>query len=337
MPAEPILVAGAGSWGTALAIVLARNGGPVRLWGRDPGLLQEIAADGRNQRYLPGIDLPANIEAMAALDAAMADVGDVVIVVPCQALRETARQLVDVAARPLRIAWACKGFEQATAKLPHEVLSEVVSPHSPMAVLSGPTFAREVAKGLPAAITVGTNDKTFAAALVNYFHSASFRLYVSEDLIGVQVGGALKNVIAIAAGITDGLGLGANSRAAIITRGLAEIARFGTALGGRMETFMGLSGMGDLVLSCADDQSRNRQLGLALAAGESLSRAISRIGPVVEGVHTAQIVMTLADSYDVELPICQAVAQILAGDSSPEQAVERLMTRDPARETGASS
>ena len=336
MRTEPLLVVGAGSWGTALAIVAARTGW-VMLWGRDAAQIAEMAAARVNRRYLPGILLPPEIEPVASLEAALKTASDVLVVVPVQALRETVLMLGKAARHPLRVAWACKGFERGTGRLPHEVVAEVLGAEVPLAALSGPTFAREVAEDRPAAITVATRDRAFGAALVTALHGGRFRPYSGDDLIGVEAGGALKNVIAIAAGMADGLQLGANTRAAIITRGLAETSRLGVALGGKETTFTGLSGLGDLVLTCTDDRSRNRRLGLALARGEALDSALARVGPVVEGVETAHTALMLADRLHVEIPITREVALVLNGAQSVEAAASALLARDPRAESEPAS
>lgn len=277
--------------------------------------------------------MPPEIEPVVSLEAALKTASDVLVAVPMQALRETVLALRKAARHPLRVAWACKGFERGTGRLPHEVVAEVLGDSTPLAALSGPTFAREVAEDRPAAITVASKDRSFGAALVITLHGGRFRPYSSDDVIGVEAGGALKNVIAIAAGMADGLQLGANTRAAIITRGLAEISRLGIALGGRESTFMGLSGLGDLVLTCTDDTSRNRRLGLALARGESLEGALARVGPVVEGVDTAQTALMLADRLRIEIPITREVAAVLQGAQSVEAAAAALLARDPRAES----
>jgi glycerol-3-phosphate dehydrogenase (NAD(P)+) len=332
MPAEsPLLVIGAGSWGTALALAAARGRSPVRLWGRDSHQIAEIARTRENARFLEGITLPPGIELSADLRLALDGVSEVLIAVPGQALREIVVQIAGAGRRS--IAWACKGFEQGSGRLFDRVVAEIAGAACPLAVVSGPTFAHEVAAGLPAAITIGASDMEFGKSLVRRLHSDLLRAYITDDMTGVQVGGAIKNVIAIAAGIADGLGLGANCRAALITRGLAEISRFGARLGGRTETFMGLSGLGDLVLTCTDNQSRNRRLGLHLAQGEPLAVAMPKVATVIEGVTTARTVTAVAGRLGIEMPIAAAVTRVLDGQCTAAAAVRDLLARDPAHES----
>ena len=261
----PIAVLGAGSWGSALAIQFARSGRPTLLWGRDPSHLAALAADRRNTRYLPDAPFPAQLAIEPDFGRAVADAVDILLAVPSNGFRATLERLRPLLKPGQRVAWATKGFELSTGRLPHEVAREVLGPDIPVAVLSGPTFASEVGRGLPTAMTVASPDEHFAAELVRSLSGQNFRGYTSPDIIGVEVGGAVKNVLAIGAGIADGMGYGANTRIALITRGLAEMTRLGVALGARPETFMGLAAMGDLVLTCTDDQSRNRRFGLAVA------------------------------------------------------------------------
>lgn len=322
-----IAVIGAGSWGTALAVHLARNGLRVRLWDHDPEHVASLRAEGRNTRYLPDIPLPKAIEPMAELRGALAGTRDVLIVVPSHVFRSVLEQVAPLLAEGNRLIWATKGLEMASGKLIHQVVEDVVDQRHPYAVISGPTFAGEVARGLPTAATVASGDAGFAAEIAELLHGDAFRAYTSEDVTGVQLGGAVKNVLAIAAGISDGLGFGANARAALITRGLAEMLRLGAAMGGKKETFMGLSGMGDLVLTCTDDQSRNRRFGLALAAGHSQEAARAAIGQVVEGTLTARVVKQLAATREVEMPITEAVYRVLYEDLDPREAVHELFAR----------
>ncbi|HEC19190.1 MAG TPA: NAD(P)H-dependent glycerol-3-phosphate dehydrogenase [Gammaproteobacteria bacterium] len=323
----PITVLGAGSWGTALAIQLCRAGGPVTLWGHEPELMADIDTARCNERYLPGIPLPESLHLSADLSTALAGVQDVLVVVPSHAFRAVLDQLRDVLDGETRLAWATKGLESGSGKLLHEVAGEVLGEAVPMAVVSGPTFAREVAEGLPTAVTVASNDEGFAADLAARLHSSTFRAYTSHDVPGVEVGGAVKNVLAIAAGIADGLGYGANARTALITRGLAEMMRLGEVLGGQRETFMGLAGLGDLVLTCTDDQSRNRRLGLALGRGQRLEEALAAIDQVVEGVQTAREVRELALSRGVDMPITEQVYAVLYEARKPKKAVKALLDR----------
>jgi glycerol-3-phosphate dehydrogenase (NAD(P)+) len=324
---KPIGILGAGSWGTALGILLARNGRSVKLWSVDPAELTPLRADRENRRYLPGIPFPEAIEVESDLRKLVADTSDLLAVVPSHGFRATLMQLRDCAPHDLRLAWATKGFEHDSGKLLHVVAREVLGERVPLAVLSGPTFAREVAAGLPTALTIAASDTAFAHALAESLHSATFRAYTSDDMAGVETGGAVKNVIAIGCGISDGLKFGANARAALITRGLTEITRLGLALGARAETFQGLAGLGDLVLTCTDDQSRNRRMGLALASGKDRVSIEHEISQVVEGVPAAEAVHQLAQRLGVEMPITECIYRILYQQLSPRAAVEALMSR----------
>ena len=327
-----LLVTGAGSWGTALAVQIARVGRRVYLWGHDRAHIAALRRERRNSRYLPEIDLPESIVPIDELSEGLSRVRDVIIVVPCKGLRAVLEVISDHANRGLRLAWACKGIESGTNKLVHEVVEELCGAHRSMAVISGPTFAGEVAAGLPAAVAVASNRTDFSMDLVGHLHGGAFRTYTNDDIVGVEVGGAVKNVLAIAAGISDGLGFGANTRAALITRGLAEMTRLGVILGGRRETFTGLAGLGDLVLTCTDDKSRNRRLGLALAEGQSVEAATEAIGQVVEGARTAHAVDFLARKLEIEMPISKQVTRLLKGECTPRQAVQALLSREPREE-----
>jgi glycerol-3-phosphate dehydrogenase (NAD(P)+) len=326
-----IAVLGAGSWGTALAIQLARNGHRVALWGHDPAEVAALARDRENRRYLPGCPLPEGIEPTGSLEGALIGASDCLVVVPSHAFGETVARLAPLLPPGLGLAWATKGLDAAQGRPLHSLALPLL-PGRALAVVSGPSFAREVALGLPTAVTVASPDVAFAERLAGLLHSRRFRAYRSPDLVGVEVAGAAKNVLAIATGIADGLGFGANARAALITRGLAELIRLGTALGGRAETFMGLAGMGDLVLTCTDDQSRNRRLGLALARGLSADQAKAEIGQEVEGVPTALAVHRLALGLGVEMPIAEQVYLVLYGGVAPLQATATLLERDPKAE-----
>lgn len=326
-PPDSIAVLGAGSWGTALAVQLAKAGGPTSLWGRDTAALLEMAAARINPRYLPTVRFPASLAVEPDLARVVRQHRNLLVCVPSQAFRQTIAGMAPHLGPASRIAWASKGFEQASGKLPHEVARELLGADIPLAVLSGPTFAREVAAGLPAALTVASPDARFAEELALRISDQRFRAYTSTDMIGVEVGGAVKNVIAIGAGISDGLKFGANARMALINRGLAEMTRLGVALGARAETFMGLSGMGDLVLTCTDDQSRNRRVGLLIAGGRSAAEAAREIGFVCEGVFAAQAVWRVASRLGVDMPICEQVYRILHEDVSPGDAVAALMSR----------
>lgn len=327
MTSAPIAVLGAGSWGTALAIQLARGGREIRLWGRNAADLAAMARHRENRRYLPGAALPDSLLPVADLAECVSGVHDILVSVPSHALRETLELLRSCMNPDARVCWATKGFELATGLLPHQVAAEVLGAERPMAVLSGPTFAKEVGVGLPTAMTVAANDEQFAADLAQAFSDDNFRAYTSEDIVGVEVGAAVKNVLAIGAGISDGLGFGANTRIALINRGLAEMTRLGVALGAQRETFMGLAGMGDLVLTCTDNLSRNRRMGLALAAGTSIEQAQQEIQQVVEGVVAAKAVRAVASQTGVEMPICHEIYRILYEGASPREAVGALMSR----------
>jgi glycerol-3-phosphate dehydrogenase (NAD(P)+) len=324
----PIAVLGAGSWGTALAIQFARAGRETRLWGRDAAALARLAAERCNRRYLPDAPFPASLVTEPDLGRAVTGVEDILIAVPSQAFRATLGSLQAVLAPGQRVAWATKGFELASGLLPYAVAREVLGPTVALAVLSGPTFAAEVGRGLPTAMTVASPDAAFATALARSLSGQNFRAYTSPDIVGVEVGGAVKNVLAIAAGIADGVGFGANTRTALITRGLAEMTRLGLALGARQETFMGLAALGDLVLSCTDDQSRNRRFGLALAGGASPAAAQAAIGQVVEGVAAAGAVHRAAAAAGVEMPIAEQVYRVLNEGREVREAVRALMGRE---------
>jgi glycerol-3-phosphate dehydrogenase (NAD(P)+) len=326
-----IAVLGAGSWGTALAILLCRNGHRVTLWGHEPEHVAELNRDRENRRFLPGFSLPGEIEATASLDEAVTDAGACLVVVPSHAFAGVVAKLPGLLPAHLGLAWATKGLNPATGALLHTTARQFL-PNESLAVISGPSFAQEVARGLPTAVTVASDDRGFAERIAGLLHGGRFRAYTSPDLIGVEVSGAAKNVLAIATGIADGLGFGANTRAALITRGLAELIRLGQALGGRSETFMGLAGMGDLVLTCTDNQSRNRRLGLALAEGLSVAEAKARIGQEVEGVMTCRSVRTLAEGLGIEMPISEQVYRVLFEGISPLAATDSLLDREPKPE-----
>ncbi len=325
---EPILVLGAGSWGTALAIQFARAGRQSLLWGRDLAHLKVLGSERVNRRYLPDAPFPSALSIELDLDNALSKCQDILVAVPSHALRSALTAIAPHVRAGMRVAWATKGFELHTGKLPHQVAAEVLDAQLPMAVLSGPTFAREVGAGLPTAMTAAATEESFARALAESLSGNYFRVYTSNDVVGVEVGGAVKNVLAIGAGMSDGLGFGANTRIALITRGLAEMTRLGLALGAQRETFMGLAGLGDLVLTCTDNLSRNRRFGLAMAAGKNAAEAQAEIGQVVEGVQAAQAVRQVAERVGVEMPICEQVFAVLYRNVSPAAAVKQLMTRE---------
>jgi glycerol-3-phosphate dehydrogenase (NAD(P)+) len=320
-------VIGAGSWGTALAVHLARTIRRTVLWGLAPPEMSDLARDRVNRRYLPEAPFPESLEVASSLAEAVAAADDLLVSVPSHAFRECLNQVVPLLRPGMRVAWATKGFELETGTLPHQVASEVLGLSMPTAVLSGPTFAREVGLGLPTAMTVASRDLDFAMELAQRISNANFRAYASTDMIGVEVGGATKNVLAIGAGISDGLGFGANTRVALITRGLAEMMRLGVALGADKDTFMGLTGLGDLVLTCTDNQSRNRRFGLALAAGKSVDEALREIGQVVEGYSAARAVHAVAQREKVDMPIAQGIYRVLYENAPARDVVKGLMTR----------
>jgi glycerol-3-phosphate dehydrogenase (NAD(P)+) len=321
-----LAVLGAGAWGTALAAQAAARH-DVLLWGRDAAQIAQIAAAGANARYLPGVVLPAALRLTSDFAAAHAGADLIVIATPMSGLRG----MLAVLPSGTPVLWLCKGFEAGSGLLGHEV-ARALRPGAPCGVLSGPSFADEVARGAPTALVAASDDATLADAAVAAFHGGALRVYTSSDPVGVEVGGAVKNVLAIATGICDGLGLGLNARAALITRGLAEMTRLGVALGAQAATFMGLSGLGDLVLTATGDLSRNRRVGLALAQGQSLPQILQALGHVAEGVYTAPTVLARASAAGVGMPITEAVVQVLAGRLAPADAVRLLVERDARAE-----
>ena len=320
-------VLGAGSWGTALAMLLADNGHPTTLWAHSATHAEALQRDRSNERYLPGVEFPTELKVSSELSEVIPAANIVLLVIPSHAFRETLLKIKPHLQPHHKVAWGTKGLEPDTRKLLHELAREELGDSIPIAVVSGPTFAREVAHKLPGAVAVASEDQDFALELAHALHNDYFRAYTSNDIVGVEIGGAVKNVLAIAAGTADGLGFGANARAALITRGVAEILRLGTALGAQVETFMGLTGLGDLVLTCTDDQSRNRRLGLALGQGKSLDETIQAIGQVVEGINTSREVHALAEDHGVEMPITEQVYLILHQGHTPREAVQALMER----------
>ncbi len=305
-----ISLLGAGAWGTALAILFANSGHSVKLWCRNQQLAQQMQNQRINNKLLPDFILPKNIAVTANFDDLFVDnFADLILIAtPTAALRSNLELIKSKIATQIPILWACKGFETQSSLLPHQIVSEIFdNPNYPMAVLSGPSFAQEVAQSQPTAVSLAANDINLAQNLANALHSENFRIYSNDDLIGVEVGGACKNVLAIATGICDGLNFKFNTRAALITRGLAEIARLGVTMGGKHQTFLGLSGIGDILLTCTGDLSRNRQVGLQLAQGKTLSKILQDLGHVAEGVFTAKEMFNLSQKYNVEVPICQSV------------------------------
>lgn len=325
-----IAVLAAGAWGTALALAFAARH-PVTLWAREADLVEEMQARRENLRFLPGFPFPDALEITSDLQAAVQQAGLILVATPIAGLRPTVRALAAQGVR-LPLLWVCKGFEAGSGKLPHQVVQEEM-PGVPCGVLSGPSFAQEVAGGQPTAITLAARDADFARAMAQELHGGHLRIYASDDLVGAEVGGAVKNILAIATGVCDGLQLGLNARAALVTRGLAEIARLGVALGARKETFMGLAGVGDLILTCTGDLSRNRRVGLGLAAGKSLEQVLADLGHVAEGVPTALEVDRLAARLGVDMPITAAVAAVLRGRVAVRDVVEQLLARDPRDES----
>lgn len=328
MAERPTLaVLGAGSWGTALAALTARNGVPTRLWGRDAKALAAMAETGQNQRYLPDIQLPAELRFESDLAAALRGAGVVLIVVPSHAFASMLDEIAPLLEPGAAIAWATKGFEPGTGRFLHELVAEKL-PGRAAAVVTGPSFAKEVALGLPSAVTVHSDDEAFAQQLASMLHAPNFRAYSGGDVLGAELGGAMKNVLAVATGVADGMDLGLNARAGLITRGMNEMLRLGVALGARPETLMGLSGLGDLVLTCTGDLSRNRRLGLALGKGVAIDEAVRQIGQVVESVVTADEVARLAAKHGLDLPISHGVRAVLHGEVTPVEGLRALMSRE---------
>jgi glycerol-3-phosphate dehydrogenase (NAD(P)+) len=320
-----VAVLGAGAWGTAIAAVLSARL-EVALWARDPAQAGAFAKARRNERYLPGIDLPGQVRVESNLPLALQGAELALAATPVAGLREVLPKV------KLPLVWLCKGFEEGTGLLPHEIAAQTMGPQARCAALSGPSFAAEVARGLPCALTLASRDAAFARETAALLHGGRMRIYYSTDIVGVEIGGAVKNVMAIAAGISDGLGLGLNARAALITRGLAEMARLGVALGGAAETLFGLAGAGDLILTATGELSRNRRVGLELAQGRALKDILEHLGHVAEGVRSAKEVARLARAKGVDMPVSDAVNAVLDGKLKPAKAVEQLLSRDPKKE-----
>jgi glycerol-3-phosphate dehydrogenase (NAD(P)+) len=327
-----VAVLGAGSWGTALAVLLARNGCRVCLWGHDTGALGHLARERENRRYLPGIVLPESVQTTVDLGELCKTHDHFLVAVPSHGFRAAVQGLKASLQRKAIVSWGTKGFEPGSGKLMHEVAREVLGDSADYAAVSGPSFASEVARNLPTALTVAAEDDATATIVADWLRNERMRVYTSNDVAGVELGGAIKNVMAIAAGISDGLGFGANARAALITRGLAELARLGVAMGGSRETFMGLTGAGDLILTCTDDLSRNRRVGLGLGQGKDLSAVLASLGQEAEGVATARELFNLAKRLQVEMPITEQVYRVLYEGRSPQRAVEALLRREPRPE-----
>jgi glycerol-3-phosphate dehydrogenase (NAD(P)+) len=320
-----VAVLGAGAWGTAIAAVLSARL-EVALWARDPAQAGALAKARRNERYLPGIDLPGQVRVESNLPLALQGAELALAATPVAGLREVLPKV------KLPLVWLCKGFEEGTGLLPHEIAAQTMGPQARCAALSGPSFAAEVARGLPCALTLASQDAAFARETAALLHGGRMRIYYSTDIVGVEIGGAVKNVMSIAAGISDGLGLGLNARAALITRGLAEMARLGVALGGAAETLFGLAGAGDLILTATGELSRNRRVGLELAQGRALKDILEHLGHVAEGVRSAKEVARLARAKGVDMPVSDAVNAVLDGKLKPAKAVEQLLSRDPKKE-----
>ncbi|KND58410.1 Glycerol-3-phosphate dehydrogenase [NAD(P)+] [Candidatus Paraburkholderia schumanniana] len=330
-----VAVLGAGAWGTALAGHLATRH-DTKLWARDAALIDSLSRTRENTRYLPDVKLPAALafeaDFAAVLGHASADDALCVVATPVAGLRELCRASRQAGIVPAHFVWLCKGFEADTQCLPNEVVAAELPEHRSNGTLSGPSFAREVGLGLPVALTVASASAELAARTVAAFHHGAMRIYTGDDVVGVEVGGAVKNVLAIATGISDGLGLGLNARAALITRGLAEMSRLGVALGGRAETFTGLTGLGDLILTATGDLSRNRTVGMQLASGRTLDEILAALGHVAEGVRCARAVLSLAQSRGIEMPITHVVCRVLFDNVTPRYAVQALLSRDAKAE-----
>lgn len=322
-----VAVLGGGSWGTALAINASRGGNAVRLWARDAGVIEEINRDRTNEKYLPGVKVDPGIEAVSGLAEALAGAQLALIVTPAQTIRETAGRIADAGTGQMPLVVCAKGIERETGKLPAAILAELL-PGSPLAALSGPSFAGDVARGLPTAVTIGSNDMALSNAIAERLSTKTLRCYASDDLAGVELGGALKNVMALAVGAAHGMALGASAQAALVARGFAEMSRLAGALGAKPHTLAGLSGLGDLVLTCSGPQSRNFAFGMALGQGESLDNL-----PLAEGAHTAAIAAQLASQHNVQAPVTEALSAILAGRITAREAVGQLMDRPLKSET----
>ncbi|MCP3850397.1 MAG: NAD(P)-dependent glycerol-3-phosphate dehydrogenase [Gammaproteobacteria bacterium] len=329
---KSITVLGAGSWGTALAILLAKNGQRVLLWGRSQEKISAMMDAGENTFFLPGITFPENLTLTSDFEQAVLQSEELLVVVPSHAFHDTLLKIKQAKPQLQRISWATKGLEPNTHQLLHSVIDDIYQTQGKttlkQAVISGPTFAAEVANGLPTALTIAANDVTYAKMLSEMLCNATLRPYISEDIVGLEIGGAAKNVMAIAAGIADGLGYGANTRSALITRGLNEISRLANKLGGEQHTMMGLSGLGDLLLTCTDDQSRNRRMGLAIGSGKTIEQAQLEIQQVVEGVQAASQIYSLSQELNIEMPIIEQVYQVLYQGLTPQKAVQNLLTRE---------
>jgi len=324
---SPVCVLGAGSWGTALAILLARNGNKTLLWGRDAEQIKKMQATRSNQKYLPDCPFPENLFPHHDLKYCLSQANDLLIVVPSHAFVTTLQLIKPLITDKVRIAWATKGLEPHSGGFLSDAIIRELNDKIPLAMLSGPTFAKELANNLPSACTLASNHPDFQKDFIKRLHNSKFRIYESTDLIGIQLGGAVKNIIAVGAGMGDGLGFGSNSRTALITRGLAELTRLGRSFSAEPHTLYGLSGLGDLLLTSTDDQSRNRRFGLAIGRGKSVDEAVEEIGQVVEAVRNTREVYELSKRLNIEMPIVSAIYHVLYENLSPQQAAHQLMTR----------
>ena len=334
MTASPVRLAvlGAGSWGTALASLAARNGVATVLWGRDAQAMGELQASHCNARYLPGLCLPEALGFSTDLARTVGEAELILVVVPSHAFAGMVHEIAPLLPTGVGVAWATKGFEPGTGRFLHEVAQEAFGDRVPLAIVTGPSFAREVAADLPTAVTVHSDNAEFAQLVARTLHGPTFRVYTGSDMLGAELGGAMKNVLAVATGVADGMQLGLNARAGLITRGLNEMQRLNAALGGRPETLMGLAGIGDLVLTCTGDLSRNRRLGLALGRGQNVADAVREIGQVVESIQTANEVMRLANRHGLDLPISAQVQRVVHGEITPEEGLRWLMAREQKSE-----
>ncbi len=332
LPRPGIAVLGAGSWGTALASLSARVGNPTVLWGRDRTQIEEMALARRNMRYLPDLELPVSLRYETDLQQALRGVDLVLVVVPSHAFPKLLTDVRALSPEIAGLAWATKGFEPGSGRLLHDVAADTFGPDLPLAVVTGPSFAREVVEGLPTAVTAHSDRPGFARLIAQALHAPTFRVYTGDDMLGAELGGAMKNVLAVATGVADGMQLGLNARAGLITRGLNEMLRLNFAMGGKAETLIGLAGLGDLVLTCTGDLSRNRRLGLALGRGQTIREAVAAIGQVVESVQTVDEVMRLAERYGVELPISELVQRVLHEEITPGEGLKLLLAREQKAE-----
>ncbi len=332
MELTPTLVIGAGAWGTALAMAIARNKHPVMLWGRNPELIAEMQQAGCNQRYLPDIPFPESLSLVTDLAEAVSQANHILVSIPSVAFSAMLKTIQPHLAAGIPISWATKGLMPESGQFLHDSAREILGDSHPLAIVSGPSFAAEVAKDLPTAMTVASKDAVFSQQLANLMHRTTLRIYTTDDVQGVQIGGALKNILAIASGISDGLGYGANARAALMTRGMAEINRLAMALGADMTTMMGLAGIGDLILTCTDDQSRNRQLGLAIGRGLSVEQAVAELGKTVEGMYATKEVYKKAKLLGIDMPIVEQMHQILFEQYDAKSAVQTLLCREQKAE-----